>query len=158
MRAEQLVKHAIELSDFLKSTGHPEVTCKHIPSVGLFIDVYQSKLPRGAGVYLFHFDDGEVFYVGKTDTRQGNFTKRVWDHFCSAPKSLDSGERGFPNCEFLPLFGIGSIESAAIHAGHVRVDCVVVTPTCLTSLFEVYLHTVCALSEEGLPKCNRQIG
>ncbi len=91
---EQLVKHATELSDFLKSTGHREVVGEHIPSAGLFIEVYGDQFRKDvAGVYLFHFDGGDVFYIGKTDTRRGNFAKRVWDHFGSTLKSLDDGQR-----------------------------------------------------------------
>jgi hypothetical protein len=157
MHADQLANHAIELVNFLKSTGHPEVTCEHSPNAGRFIDVFKAPLPRGAGIYLFQFDNGEVFYIGKTEAERGDFA-RIWSHLRTAARILDSGQRGFPESEFLAAFEATSKEYEAIRPGHFKIDYLIVAPALLTSLFEVYLQTICALSKEGLPKCNIRIG
>jgi len=146
MHADQLANYAMELVNFLKSTGHPEVTCERSPNAGQFIDVYEAPLPRGAGVYLFQFDNGEVFYIGKTEAERGDFA-RIWKHLGTAARILDSGQRGFPESEFGAAFETTSKEYEAIMAGHFRIDYLVITPATLTSLFEVYLQTICVLSK-----------
>ena len=160
VQVEQFVKHAEELLDFLKSTGHADAKYKHERNAGRFIDpaVYKALLPEGAGVYLFHFDDGEVFYIGKTEAERGDFA-RIWGHLGTTAKTFDNGQSGFPRAKFLSQLKPGSTAFEAVRLGHIRIDYLVVEPAKLTSLFEVYLQTMCAFSKEGrLPQCNKRIG
>src|SRR6266702_36218 len=120
MQVQQRVKHAMDLANFLKSTGH-EVTLVSGLSNEVFIKVYKDFLRAGSGVYLFCFDDGEVFYIGKTEAKRSDFA-RIWRHLATTAKPLDSsGRLGFPESKFLADFDAGSSEYEAIRTGHFRI-------------------------------------
>ena len=101
---------------------------------------------------MFSLSDGDVFYVGKTEAQRGDFA-RIWKHTRTAG-DLPSGVRGFPDAVFRSNPNLAPAEHEAIEKGLFWIDYLVVTPPQATSLFEVYLQTVCFLTDKRLPSCN----
>jgi hypothetical protein len=158
MEAAHLIDAAKKFADWLGQTLPTPLGCEHEESNDLFINVDREPIALGSGVYLFHFPQGDVFYIGKTKTKTENFSQRIWAHIGSAASTLETGERGFPRPRGEIASRLEPDDLQKFRRGQFRVDYLKITPPELAALFEVYLQSFCFRIEGKLPKCNAQFG
>jgi len=156
MQAEHLIDIAIQFATQLNETFPSRVICKPETTGRVFADVYHEPMPDGSGVYLFHFADRDVFYIGKTNTQERTFEKRVWAHFY-APALTESGQREI-RAKHIDVAKLAPEEQKGLTGMQFRIDYFKVDPPELADLFEVYLQSICFLRDGKLPKCNAQFG
>jgi hypothetical protein len=112
---------------------------------------------RKSGVYFVTDDNGEILYIGKATAQ--NLAAEICGKF-GAPIIVDKAA-DVPRFENSSLAKWASEPAlrALVASGDVLVSALVIEPSAIASMVEVYLHTRCQLGvDRALPRLNKRIG
>ena len=164
MKTNELVSALKDFSNFLNSRSgeagidysvhshdEPFWKCfrKEIPAVGI---------SKKSGIYFISSLDGDVLYIGKAT--KSNLGGEIYDNSFSAATIVDAAS-DIPRFEKSGLARKANTDllREEITSGNVLIHAVAIEPAIFSSLFEVYLQTLCAAgSDKKLPPLNFQIG
>ncbi|WP_052166432.1 GIY-YIG nuclease family protein [Methylobacter tundripaludum] len=128
---------------------------KHWNNEGeLPVPVRGDDIGNRSGVYFLLSDTDEILYIGKATTN--NIHERIWGHL-KTPSIKENNERYFPKNNFQNR-GLNDSFVSMVTDGNIRVAAIEVVPSHISSLVEVYLHTVYFEHNGKIPELNKQIG
>lgn len=105
------------------------------------------------GVYFFVRLTGDIVYIGKATKR--NLHSEIWSKLCTP--EVNQGAQTYPQNWWTSNSRSPEICGEVV-SGQLAVAAAAIEPAELSSLCEVYLHTLCELQEGRLPALNRRIG
>ena len=108
---------------------------------------------KQSGVYMIIDDNDELLYVGKA--RKANMAAEIWSKFAAATSRSPVYFRNSPLAKYPPPDNPEIAE--ILRRGEVRFVALLIEPKEFSSLFEVFIQTICAVNS-ALPPFNKQIG
>jgi hypothetical protein len=116
-------------------------------------DLRSTGIGTMSGVYFFVRPSGEIAYIGKAT--KNNLHREIWGKL-NTPGPEGWGALTYPKTSWASM-AIGDELRDELVSGKLAVAALAVEPNELSSLCEVYFHTLCQI-EGRLPALNSQIG